>query len=386
MGPPIASIIAAVLTAGISYSASGASPEDAYIATRDTAIAKIKADEAAENQGPTGSTAQQRIDGRGQSGARRASRQHVLAIVGPVVIKGMPRDGKINLDTLNEGDEGFGMLDGMVYGGLDDKTRVIVTTDGMFKRWLRTWSDELGSETQLADIAKNNNFYTHAILTDSAVVRFAELPIRKSAGASFAYAMLAARTQSDIPQKADEIFVLVAQGDKVFLAYSRVIWRHRFDRRVRGDPEGLRAKGRSSREPNRVWSDDARQKKSDEMSGKSDSEFLRCFSEKASQQTGYAAAARGGAGAASTGCLRRWRLRRLLHRRAASAEATEDRRGARHREVARLRIVGGAGVGHHVGVLDAGEDVQLEIAHACRGLAEQTQARRAAPGCRRRPR
>ncbi len=285
----IASIIAAVLTAGISYSASGASPEDAYIATRDTAIAKIKADEAAENHGPMGSTSS-KIDDE-DNRARAGLEQQMRAIVGPVVIKGMPRDGKINLDTLNEGDEGFGMLDGMVYGGLDDKTRVIVTTDGMFKRWLRTWSDELGSETQLADIAKNNNFYTHAILTNSAVVRFAELPIRKSAGASFAYAMLAARTQSDIPQKADEIFVLVAQGDKVFLAYTRefgAIGSIAACEAIRKDyaQKAIDA----GTEPG--LDDDARQKKSDEMSGKSDSEFLRCFSEKASQQTGYAAAAR----------------------------------------------------------------------------------------------
>ena len=37
-------------------------------------------------------------------------------------------------------------------------------------------------------------------------------------------------------------------------------------------------------------SDEARQKKSDELSGKSDSEFLRCFADKAAQQKGYAGA------------------------------------------------------------------------------------------------
>ena len=44
--------------------------------------------------------------------------------------------GKLNLDTLIEGDQGFGLLDGLVYGAGDAKTRVIVTTDGLLRRWL----------------------------------------------------------------------------------------------------------------------------------------------------------------------------------------------------------------------------------------------------------
>ncbi len=177
----------------MTFSASAATPEEAYIAARDAAIAKIKADEAADKHGPMDPTSNKIIDEDNR--ALASLEQQMRAIVGPVVIKGMTSDGKINLDTLNESFEGFGMLDGLVYGGLDDKTRVIVTTDSMFKRWLRDWWDEPGSAPQLSDAAKNNNFYTHAILTDAAVVRFADMPIRKPAGASFAYAMLAARTQ-----------------------------------------------------------------------------------------------------------------------------------------------------------------------------------------------
>ena len=283
----IAPIIAAVLTAGISFSAFGASPEDAYIAARDAAIAKIKAAVAADKHGPMGSTADAIIDE--DDWARAALETQMRAIIGPVLIKGRPREGKINLDTLNDSFQGFGMLDGMVYGGIDDKTRVIVTMDSLFKRWLHNWSDEIGSETQLADIAKNNNFYTHAILTDSAVVRFADLPIRKSAGASFASAMLAARTQSDIPQKADEIFVLVAQGNKVFLAYTKqfgAVGPIAACEAIRKDY----AKRATDAANETGLSDEARQTKSDELSGKSDSEFLRCFAEKAAQQKSYASA------------------------------------------------------------------------------------------------
>ncbi len=53
----------------------------------------------------------------------------------------MTGNSKINLDTLNDGFEDFGLLDGMVYGGLDDKTHVIVTTESLFKHWLDKHTD-----------------------------------------------------------------------------------------------------------------------------------------------------------------------------------------------------------------------------------------------------
>ena len=101
--------------------------------------------------------------------------------------------------------------------------------------------------------------------------------------------MLAARTQSDIPQKADEIFVLVAQGNKVFLAYTKqfgAIGLIAACETIRKDF----AKKASDAANETGLSDEARQKKSDELSRKSDSEFLRCFADKAAQQKGYAGA------------------------------------------------------------------------------------------------
>ena len=41
-------------------------------------------------------------------------------------------ESALNLDTLIEGDLGFGLLDGMVYGPVDGKTRVVVTTEACF--------------------------------------------------------------------------------------------------------------------------------------------------------------------------------------------------------------------------------------------------------------
>ena len=72
------------------------------------------------------------------------------------------------------------MLDGMVYGGLDAKTRVIVTTDSLFKHWLnehKDWWGKTGDMPQEPSAAvKANNFYTQAVLTDSAILHFADLP------------------------------------------------------------------------------------------------------------------------------------------------------------------------------------------------------------------
>ncbi len=289
-------ILAAIffLAVGIRLTSAGMAStlEDAYIATRDAAIAKIKADEAAENRGPTGSSSDKIIDEDNR--ALASLERQMRAIVGAVAIKGMTGEAKINLDTLIEGDEGFGLLDGMIFGAVDAKTRVIVTTDSMFRRWLRQhknwWGKNSGNIPQEPSVAvKENDFYTQAVLTDAAILRFADLPIRKPAGAPFAYAMLASRTQSEVPPKADEIFVAVAQGGRVFIAYTSDL-----------NPVGPIATCDAIRSDLVKYSiavveeqgsdKEARREKSDGLSGKSESEFLRCFAERAPQQSAFTAA------------------------------------------------------------------------------------------------
>ena len=202
-------------------SATAATPEEVYIAARDAAIAKIKTAAAAEKRGPMDNYGAQILAMDEQ--ARTGLEQQMRAIVGPVAIQDMDDQGALNLDTLIEGDEGFGLLDGMVYGKVDAKTRVIVTTDKMFQLWLHQHKNWLGKDSaslpqRPSAAVKEDAFYTQAVLTDSAIVRFAELPVRKPAGAAFAFAMLAARTQSDIPPKADEIFIAMAHGGRMFVA------------------------------------------------------------------------------------------------------------------------------------------------------------------------
>jgi hypothetical protein len=271
--------------------AMAATPEGAYLAARDAAIAKIKAMDAANQKAKSSDdSAILDLDKKAEADLEKQMR----GIVGPVAIKGLEGDGALNLDSLITGDEDFGLLDGMVYGPLDGKTRVIVTTDGLLRRWLFAhkswWGKGFVDMPQFPQAAvRADAFYTQAVLNDAAIMRFAELPVHKPQGAAFAFAMLAARSQSDVPAKADEIFVVTEQGGRVFIANTKEIDTvgpiSECDK-IRSDLVDKSTAAAS--EPG--LNDAARQKKSEALSGKSDTEFLRCFAEKASKQDNFAAA------------------------------------------------------------------------------------------------
>ncbi len=258
-------------------------PEEAYIAARNSAIAKIKAAADAEKQGPSDS-ASAKIEVMDKD-ALRALESQMRAIVGTLSIKDLEKTSAINLDTLIEGELGYGLLDGMVYGPIDGKTRVIVTTESLLRRWLREHKDWWGKDfapmpQEPGAAVKENAFYTQAVQTDAAVIRFAELPIRKP-GSRFAFAMLAARSQSETPAQADEIFLAVAQGGRVFIAYTK-------DFAAVGPIapcDTLRAVAAAA-EPG--LDEQARAKKADALSAQSEAEFLRCFAQRAPRHGGFA--------------------------------------------------------------------------------------------------
>jgi hypothetical protein len=155
------------------------------------------------------------------------------------------------------------------------------------KEWWGKDSNNIPQEPSAA--VKENDFYTQAVLTDAAIMRFAELPIRKPAGAAFVFAMLAARTQDRAPDKADEIFVALARGGKVFIAYTKefgAVGPIAACAAVRGGY----AKRASEAAQEEGSDDKSRREKSDTLSARSETEFLRCFAEQAPQQNGFAAA------------------------------------------------------------------------------------------------
>lgn len=290
-----AGVIAAVtIAAGIALSCAGmaVTPEEAYVAARNAAIAKLKADVAAEKRGPMDLYGDAITAYEKQAG--ESLEKQMRTIVGPVAINDIAGEGASNLDTLIEGDQSFGLLDGMVYGGLDDKTRVIVTTEVLFKRWLREHKDWWGAGStdipqEPSAAVKEAAFYTQATLTDSAVMRYAELPLRKPAGAAFAFAMLAARSQDRPPPAADEIYVALAQGGRVFIAHATeaaAIGPIAACDTIRA---GYEKKASEVSEDSKL-DEKTRTEKSGELMTKSEAEFLRCFAQRASQQQGFAAA------------------------------------------------------------------------------------------------
>ena len=143
-------------------------------------------------------------------------------IVGDPQIRGAKGPGKLNEFSLLKGDQEFGALDALVYP-LDGKAQAYVTTSGIVGVWLKEhadwWDKGLENVPPQAEAAlKFDGFYTQAISSDAAVTKFAELPVKAPAGASFARAMLDRRQQDDGPGAPDEIIVALIRNGRVFIA------------------------------------------------------------------------------------------------------------------------------------------------------------------------
>lgn len=232
----LALFVSAFLTSAAVAAPPANAAEDRYIAARDAAIEKISTIYDASNADETARKA--------EDAATADLGALIRAIVGE-----SGRDGfgaaQLHIDTFYKGDEGFGMLDGLRFDALlgrngekagqdgsdgkyvAPKAHIIVTTQTLFERWLRAHRDWWGKDSKnvpqkIGAALKDESFYTQAIASGAAVVRFSSLPVTKPAGASFAYAMLAGRTQSEVPDAADQVFVSAISGGKVYVAYGSI--------------------------------------------------------------------------------------------------------------------------------------------------------------------
>ncbi len=204
--------IAAVFVTGFP-DASAASPEDKYIATRDAAIKKLSPlyDAGALDDAAT----------KAEAAAFADLLAQMTAILKEPARKGFG-PAKLNIETFYKGDEGFGSLDGLRFdaelgksgekaGGngadgkyVEPKAHIIVTTQSLFERWLlahKDWWDKGARNVpqRIGSALKDESFYTQAISSGAAVINFNLLPMAKPATATFAYGILAGRTQSEIP-------------------------------------------------------------------------------------------------------------------------------------------------------------------------------------------
>jgi hypothetical protein len=300
-------IVPLFLAATIATAAPSAkTAEDRYIAGRDAAIEKISGIYDAGN-----------IDDAARKAEDAASAD--LAAQMRAILKEPDPDGfgpaKLNIDTFSGGDEGFGTLDGLRFDarlgkngetagptGADGKyvapkAHIIVTTQTLFERWLRAHKDWWGKDTrnvpqQIGAALKDESFYTQAVSSGSAVVNFNSMPIAKPAGATFAYGMLAGRTQSDIPDAADNVFVSVIANGKVYIAYGSI------DPKVQV-PACLAIRTSYNKKAEQA-DDDLRSEKIDrkaygklgDLRQKGEDAYKRCFTQNATKQPSFAEAAR----------------------------------------------------------------------------------------------
>jgi hypothetical protein len=300
------SICAAMTVAGLLATTAIASsaPEDRYIATRDAAIRKFS---PLYDAGALDDAANK---------AEAAAFADLLAQIS-AILREPGRKGfgaaKLNIETFYKGDEGFGMLDGLRFDAELGKTgeqagansangryvapraHIIVTTQSLFERWLhahKDWWDKglKNVPQQIGAALKDESFYTQAISSGSAVINFNTLPIAKPASAVFAYAMLAGRTQSEIPDTADQMFVSALADGKVYIAYGSIDPEVKIDQCI-----AIRA-GYNKR--SEQADDDFRFKKIDKktydrlgnLRQQGEDAFRRCFTRRAPQQPSFAQA------------------------------------------------------------------------------------------------
>jgi hypothetical protein len=280
--------------------------EDRYIAARDAAIEKVSAIYDAGN-----------ADDAARKAEEAASAD--LAAQMRAVLNESGREGfgpaKLHIDTFNKGDEGFCMLDGLRFDAalgkngekagpdgadgkyVEPKAHIIVTTQTLFERWLRAHKDWWGKDIksvpqQIGAALKDESFYTKAVSSGSAVVNFNSLPIAKPVGTSFAYAMLAGQTQSDIPNAADNVFVSAIANGKVYIAYGSIdpkvqvpaciAIRASYDKKAEQAEDDLRFEKIDRKAYDKLGN----------LRQKGEDEYKRCFTERAPKQASFAEATR----------------------------------------------------------------------------------------------
>ena len=299
--------IVAVFNVGFpNAGAAPVSPEDKYIATRDAAIKKLSPlyDAGALNDAAT----------KAEVAAFADLQVQMSAILHETARKGFG-PAKLNIETFYKGDEGFGTLDGLRFdaelgtsgekaGGngadgkyVEPKAHIIVTTQSLFERWLHVhkdwWDKDLKNvPQQIGSALKDESFYTQAISSGAAVINFNLLPMAKPATATFVSGILAGRTQSEVPDAADEVFVSALADGKVYIAYGSI------DPEVK-IPECIAIRAGYNKRSEQA-EDDFRFKKIDKktydrlgnLRQQGEDAFRRCFTRRAPQQPSFAEATR----------------------------------------------------------------------------------------------
>jgi hypothetical protein len=274
-------LIALSLTILLALPAAGsaASPEQAYLAARDAYIKALSRGEPDP-------------DFKKHERALADLETQLRKIIGPTTLPGFPAEGKIHLDTLSSGDEGFGLLDGLAYAiplddkGIDEKVSVVVTTRSLFETWLRA------HKTNLQAAPKSDDFYRQALSTDSGVVVFAQLPVAKPSWARTAFAVLAIRTQDLVGSTPDEMDIVVVGAERAYavtakteVAVGAIAACEKSRQQLKAQADAAQAAYEKSGAKNKALLD-----KSMKLEEQMDRAYLQCFAAHARDASGFAAA------------------------------------------------------------------------------------------------
>jgi hypothetical protein len=200
-----------ILLAAAYAGASAASPLDDYIAARDASLKQFKDSDIIGDDAARAA----------HEGAMGDLEVRLRKIVGPSALKGFPAEGKTNLDSLAEGYEGFGLLDGLVYASADDASRIVVTTRELLDKWLAAhatwWGDKTDMPPGLESALKSEAFYTQALSTDAYFYKFVDIPLAQPAAATFAFATLVGRAQDVGRQTPNEVVAVLLRGGHAYV-------------------------------------------------------------------------------------------------------------------------------------------------------------------------
>lgn len=205
---------APALLIGLAAAVAG-TPEEDYVAARDAATAKIKKIEAKNPDADVSKI---------NKSALADLEKRLQAIIGPVAIKPYPEKGRMEYDSLSEGELGADGLDGLRFGKDGDGPQLVVTTDGLLETWLkrpREWGTAKGKRPSIDEALANAEFYTFAVGQDAALTKTADIPIAKPEGATFAVALLGGWAQDDGPNPIQDIVLAVRRAGKVYIASER---------------------------------------------------------------------------------------------------------------------------------------------------------------------
>jgi hypothetical protein len=265
--------------------AMAASPEQAYLAARDAQIRRLT---ALSKPNPSSD----KVLKEHERAVAELGNQ-LKRLIGPLALAlpGLPADGKPNNDTLTKGDLGFGMLDGLRYGAEDEASQVVVTTERLFKVWLREhrkWWRDNNIPQDPASALRHVSFYTQAVSSGAAVSKYAELPIKKPAAASFAFAMLGTSAQDVGPWEPEELRAAVLQGGKLYVVRVKAIAKIGPFPRCQAVWDETMKKSQAEFERHQANQNSSKPSRQMSIEDEGYAAFRRCFAERAPREKGFA--------------------------------------------------------------------------------------------------